>query len=139
MRWTEDDVKAFETRKGAATVRTHLIEPKAAQATKRGGRNGKYGNVKTEADGMTFDSKREARRWMTLRMEELAGTIQKLERQVVYPLVVNGLHICDYRADHVYERDGAVVVEDSKGYRTQEFKLKAKLMMACHGIAVVES
>lgn len=146
FRWTQEAIDAFEKRKtewqAKGTVRTHTIEKSPvsdAQAHKQGGRKpGKYGNVKTEAEGMKFDSKREAKRWMNLRLEETAGQIKKLQRQVVYPLVVNGMQICIYVADFVYERDG-LVVEDAKGYKTPEYRLKAKLMLACHGIEILET
>lgn len=139
FRWTEEELAEFEKRKQewkkGGTVREHTVDK---GAKKKLGRPSKYGNVKTEAQGIKFDSRREAKRWMDLRLEELAGAVQNLQRQIVYPLTVNGMHICDYRADFVYERSG-LVVEDAKGFKTPEFKLKAKLMLACHGITVFES
>lgn len=145
MRWTEDDVKDFQKRQEASgvriTVRTHLLDPaatRAAPANKRGGRS-KYGNVKVEAEGMKFDSRREKTRWMALRLEETTGAITNLQRQITYPLDVNGMKVCDYIADFVYERGGELVVEDAKGFRTAIYQLKAKLMLAVHGIKVFES
>ena len=142
MRWDEDSVEAHKKRMAAwsrdARVTTHLIEPKAVQ-NRKGGRPSKYGNVKDEADGFTFASKAERGRWMDLRLMEKAGEIKELKRQVKYPLEVNGLHICDYVADMVYEQNGLVVVEDVKGYITREFRIKKKLMLACHGIEIKES
>src|SRR4051794_11332320 len=88
----------------------------------------KYGNRKTPLDGHVFDSAREARRWSELRLLERAGLIRGLERQVSYPLVVNGVKVCEYRADFRYTEGGQVVVEDAKGYRTREFILKKKLV-----------
>jgi hypothetical protein len=95
--------------------------------------------VKAEADGQLFASKQERGRWMDLRLEEKAGAIKDLKRQVVYPIEVNGLKVCDYIADFQYERDGRMVTEDAKGYRTDIFKLKSKLMRAVHGIEVLET
>lgn len=145
-KWTPEAVANHEKNmaeyRALGKITTHTIEKKPlsdAQAHKRGGRKpGKYGNVKTEAEGMKFDSKREAKRWMNLRLEETAGQIKDLTRQVVYPLVVNGMQICIYVADFVYERNG-LVVEDAKGFKTPEYRLKAKLMLACHGITVLET
>ena len=147
MRWTDEDIKAFEERRkqwdATGTVRTHTvngIEDAKPSPRKSGrGRVSKYGNIRAEAAGMKFDSRREARRWMALRREERAGAIRNLKRQIVYPITVNGMHVCDYRADFVYERDGELVVEDSKGFRTDTYRLKAKLMLACHGLTVLES
>lgn len=101
-------------------------------------RCGKYGAVRTVSDGITFASKLEARRWNELRMLERAGAIAGLQRQIPFDLIVNGHHICTYRSDFVYviPTTGERVTEDAKGVLTPEFRLKAKLMEAIHGIVV---
>lgn len=143
FRWTPEAVEAFEKRKqqweSEGRVKTHRIEKEPHPASKRGGRVSKYGNIKVEADGQHFDSKAERGRWMDLRLLETAGEIKELQRQVTYPLGFNGVHICDYRADFVYLGKDGLIVEDTKGYRTREFMLKAKLMLACHGITIQET
>jgi hypothetical protein len=70
---------------------------------------------------------------------EQAGTIADLERQIRYVFEVNGVRVCAYIADFRYRFKGSVVVEDCKGFRTPEYKLKRKLMMACHGIDILET
>lgn len=100
----------------------------------------KYRNTPTVSDGLRFDSKREAKRWGELRLMERAGLIENLERQVRFPLKVNGVLVCTYVADFVY-REGATrarVVEDAKGFRTREYQIKRKLMKAVHGIEIAE-
>jgi hypothetical protein len=106
-------------------------------------RRAKYGNKKvTTPDGLTFDSQREHGEWVKLEALARKGVIQELQRQVPFDLVVNGIKVCRYVADFVWveEHDGQRwrVVADSKGVRTPVYALKAKLMQACHGIAVVE-
>jgi hypothetical protein len=98
----------------------------------------KYRNVKVDSPDGMFDSKREYERWCELRIEQRAGDISNLRRQVRYPLVVNGVRVAVYVADFVYERGGAVTVEDAKGVKTQTYKLKRKLMKAVHGIDIKE-
>jgi len=102
----------------------------------------KYNAQQTAVDGVNFASKKEARHWQTLRALEIAGQIRELRRQTVFPLDVNGVHIADYHADFSYEKAGALVVEDAKGMKKgtpyELFKLKARLMLACHGIEVKE-
>jgi hypothetical protein len=102
----------------------------------------KFGNVKTEIDGLKFDSKREAKRWQELRVLERAGRIEKLQRQVKYRLEVNGVLIATYTADFVYDElvkgDPKPVVEDVKGWPNDRWPMKKKLMLACHGIAIRE-
>ena len=97
----------------------------------------KYKNGKVVIDGITFDSGAEGERYKILKAKEKAGLIKNLELQVNYPLLVNGLKICDYRADFVYEVGGKKIVEDVKGQLHDVFKLKYKLMFACYGIIVL--
>lgn len=106
---------------------------------------GKYRNEKTVVDGMTFDSKREARRYVYLKGLEHLGAIRNLRRQVPYVLI-KGQKWADehkhrdtkYIADFVYELDGETVVEDVKGFRTDAYKLKRELMKDRYGIEVQE-
>lgn len=106
----------------------------------------KYHSTPVEVDGIRFDSKREANRWFELRMLERAGKIEKLKRQVKYLLIPSqyrdGKCIereCSYLADFVYVKDGHLVVEDCKGFRTPEYKLKRKLMLQLYDIRLVET
>lgn len=124
----------------------------------------KYGNRKTTIDGITFDSRKEARRYAELSLLERAGIIQKLRRQVKFELIPAQYEVferysgktgkrlkdgkrlvekaCTYIADFVYEeRIGDTwekVVEDAKGCRTKDYILKRKLMRYLLGIKVVE-
>lgn len=105
----------------------------------------KYHSKKTELDGITFDSRKEAQRYAELKLLERSGAIHNLQRQVRYELIPaqkkDGKTIeraCHYIADFVYEENGKTVVEDVKGYRTKEYVLKRKLMLQVHGIEVRE-
>ena len=104
-----------------------------------GGKQPKYRNEKAMVDGIVFASKREARRYQELRLEEKAGEIADLRLQVRYLLTINGVQICHYVADFVYQRDGQTVVEDAKGFRNRVYLLKRSLMLALHGINIVET
>lgn len=145
FRWTPEALAAFEKRKKewdtTGQVRTHTIarrgEALPGNANKKGGRK-KFGSIETEVDGFKFASKREAKRWGELRLMEKAGQIKKLARQVVYDLTVNGIKVCDYIADFVYEKP-ELTIEDCKGMRTPVYILKAKLMKAVHGIEILET
>ena len=97
-------------------------------------RASKYHAKKTVVEGIEFDSAREAKRYTRLRALEEEGKIQHLRLQVPFELLPS--FECDgvkyrgmkYVADFVYVRDGKVVVEDCKGFRTPEYKMKKKLM-----------
>lgn len=99
----------------------------------------KYRNTKTEIDGRVFDSKREANRYLDLREEQKAGLIRELKCQVEFELRVNGMVVCNYRADFSYIRDGKPVIEDVKGFRTKDYAIKRKLMKAIYSIEVLET
>jgi hypothetical protein len=107
----------------------------------------KYSAQKTNG----YDSKKEAKRAEVLKMLERAGEITNLREQVPYVLCpaqylkgFNGKEICarremKYIADFVYVRYGQEVVEDSKGFRTPEYKKKANLMRRIYGIEILET
>jgi hypothetical protein len=97
----------------------------------------KYRAIPTVTDGIRFASKREAARYSELRLLEKAGEIASLELQPVYPLTVNGKHVCKMIADFRYldgGKHGKLTVEDCKGFKTPVFRLKAKLFEAIYGI-----
>ena len=101
----------------------------------------KYNSIKTEVDGIVFASKKEAHRYWELQQLVKDGQIRDLQMQVKYSIDINGKHICNYYADFVYVdcRTETQVVEDTKGVRTTVFRLKAKLMKACHNIDILET
>jgi hypothetical protein len=71
------------------------------------------------------------------------GELRDIRLQVSYRLEFNGVLICRYHADFVYEERTkgawAEVVEDVKGFKTPAYKLKKKLMRACHNIEIRET
>ena len=96
-------------------------------------------------DGITFDSIHEARRFKELQLLERAGKIQGLRRQVKFQLIPSqkdstGKHIRPvfYVADFVYNDHRGTVVEDAKGFKTDLYKLKKKLMLYVHHIEITE-
>lgn len=109
----------------------------------RGG--SKYHAKKTVVDGVTFDSKREANRYLVLKGMEEDGTIKDLRRQVRYELVpafdVDGRHYRPvyYVADFVYVEDGKEICEDVKGMRTDVYRLKSKLFARRYGKVIRET
>ncbi|MCI6649336.1 MAG: DUF1064 domain-containing protein [Lachnospiraceae bacterium] len=118
----------------------------------------KYNAKKTVVDGIKFDSKKEAARYSQLKAMEQAGEISGLTRQKRYELTP-GYKEADYRdikgkchkgrvierpsyyvADFVYEDSkGQTIVEDCKGYRTDVYKLKRKMMLYRYGIRILET
>lgn len=105
----------------------------------------KYHAKKTVVDGIEFDSAKEAKRFTKLRALEKEGKIQGLRLQVPFELLPS--FECDgvryrgmkYVADFVYYLDGKQVVEDCKGFKTAEYKLKKKLMAYVNHVNIEES
>lgn len=120
----------------------------------------KYKAKRVTVDGITFDSKKEANEYSRLKLLEERGEIQDLQMQVKYVLIPAQYlptgevyrqgknkgkpkmklaeRECAYYADFVYQQDGKVIVEDTKGFRTADYKIKRKLMLYVHGIQIKE-
>ena len=118
--------------------------------------NNKYKAVKTTIDGITFDSKKEAKRYTELKLQKKSGMITHLELQPKYDIIINGAKICSYKADFSYftvredeketyrnakgewivptktlDKEGQIV-EDVKGFKSPIYRLKKKLVEACY-------
>ena len=108
----------------------------------------KYGNRRVVTEDGTFDSVKEHRRWMELKLLQRAGEIRELRRQVPFVIIPvqkdeKGKVIereTRYIADFVYRetKDNRLVVEDTKGMKTKEYILKRKLMLYRNGIRIRE-
>lgn len=114
----------------------------------------KMGNEKTQrvmpgGSVHTFDSQREARRYDELAILLAAGKIRDLRLQQAYTL--QGGYISSegemiraitYKADFAYQEpcgDGwRQVVEDAKGFRTDKYIMKRKMMQDRLGITIRE-
>lgn len=97
----------------------------------------KYGNRKIDADGYTFDSLAEHRRYQELKLLQAAGEISDLAVHPVYELqpkfrrdgkTERAITIVP---DFCYTEDGRTVVEDVKSpaTRTPAFEIKRKLFV----------
>lgn len=107
----------------------------------------KYHNVKCEWQGERFDSIKERDRWIILQEEQKKGLIRELKRQVVFELVpdqkIDGKLIerkIQYIADFTYKyrNSDELIVEDAKGIRTKEYRIKRKLMLWVWNVQIRE-
>ena len=119
----------------------------------------KYHNSAVIVDGVSFQSRKEARRWRELKLMESAGMIHGLTRQKKFVLIPaqrepdtvgkrGGKHKgkliereVAYYADYsYYDKEGNEIVEDVKSpaTRTKDYILKRKMMMYVHGIRIRE-
>jgi Protein of unknown function (DUF1064) len=115
---------------------------------------GKYGAIRTVTENGAYDSKHEARRVEVLFEMQAHGLIRNVEVHPTFDLCVNGVAVGKYEADARFTAiqeielitlggprtfaAGEKVVVDAKGCKTPVYKLKRKLMLAIHGIEIIE-
>lgn len=111
-----------------------------------GVKRAKYGNTKIVVDGITFDSKAEARYYKILKRKgisfmPLSGTYCAMQENVLLQdsFYCEGQKIAaiNYRADFVLYEDGKVKkVVDVKGYQDAISMLKMKMFASRYGFPV---
>ena len=130
-----------------AQYREMFPQPKQSKSK---GRGNKFKAMKVELDGMTFDSKKEHRRYIELKAMQQRSEIRDLKHHTKFELApktkIEGEKRAKpalrYFADFTYYRStGEFVVEDVKSVATKEstvYKMKRHMMLAIHGIEVRE-
>ena len=106
---------------------------------------GKYRNKVVVTPDGKFDSQKELKRWHELLLLQRGGVISDLKRQPSFSFIINDSVMkyasgrpLTYRADFSYQEGGKLVVEDVKGFKTKDYKIKWALMKYANGIEVVE-
>jgi hypothetical protein len=123
MNWTEDELRRYCAARGVPLPAG--MAPGADPAHGKQPGRSKYNNRRTELDGKTYDSAREAGRAAELKLLVAAGEIAAVLEQVNFRLPGGVV----YRADFVLLKwDGTFTVEDAKGVRTKEYSIKRRLM-----------
>lgn len=97
-------------------------------------RKNKFGAIKTKLDGIMFDSKLESKWYEYLKIRSIAGEISDLDVQKEFPIAIKDKHVCNYIADYFFfdKKLDKWVVGDAKGFITEVFKLKWKMMAAIY-------
>lgn len=103
----------------------------------------KYRNKKTLYNGITFDSTKEAKYCQSLDLLKSAKVtsdrVLRYERQIPYVFSVSGTLICTYKLDFkIYYADGRVEYVDVKGFKTDVYIIKKKMMKAFYNIEIKE-
>lgn len=101
----------------------------------------KYHSKITMVGDKKFHSHKEADRFVELTLMEKAKAIQDLKTQVSFPLIKKSSYGREikYIADFVYYENGVMVVEDTKGFRTDVYRLKKRMMAELYGIEIKET
>lgn len=144
---TEAAYKAHQQRIHKPAERAKLVEVLRDALWVRPTKRSKHGNVRLIVDGIRFDSKHEAQCWRDLRLRERAGEIRNLQRQVSFPMQVNGQKVHRVVLDFWWrEKDPVrglweIVVADAKSAHTASlpaWKRAKALFEAAYGISVQE-
>lgn len=106
----------------------------------------KYYNKKVEYDGIKFDSIKEKDYYIILQASLRCGLIKELKRQVPFELIptykMNGKTIrkMQYIADFTYvtTNDNKLHIVDTKGFKTDVYKLKKKLFEYKYNMEIEE-
>jgi len=105
----------------------------------------KYHNRKVFYQGHWFDSEKEKAWYIKFRLMEKAGEIHDLKTQYEFVLIETFVvgekryRKMSYIADFIYkDKEDKLHVVDAKGFRTEVYKLKKKLMAWKYGIEVEE-
>jgi hypothetical protein len=93
------------------------------------------GAKKTQVDGITFDSQKEARRYVELKMMREAGEIVHFHRQPIFDLPGGTTYRPDFQ---IFWKDGAVTYEDVKGFRTDAYIRAKKQVEALYPVEIIE-
>jgi hypothetical protein len=99
----------------------------------------KYGAIKCEEDGYTFDSLAERRRYRELKQLRDANMIVGIEVHPTFQLTgFSGIRFATYSADFAYIENGEYVVEDVKSKATagSNFRRNAMMIWDQYGIMV---
>jgi hypothetical protein len=89
----------------------------------------------TETDGIKFSSKKEAKRYNNLKMLKNIGEVIFFLRQVPFHLPGGVKYVCDFL---IFWTNGDITIEDVKGFKTESYKAKKKMVEALYPVEILE-
>ena len=95
----------------------------------------KFKAKRTNVDDIKFSSKKEANRYNTLKLLRKSGEILFFLRQVPFHLPGGVKYVCDFL---IFWVNGEVTIEDVKGFKTESYKAKKKMVEALYPIEISE-
>ncbi len=95
----------------------------------------KFKARRTNVDGIKFSSKKEANRYNILKLLQKSGDILFFLRQVPFHLPGGVKYVCDFL---IFWANGDVTIEDVKGFKTEIYKAKKKMVEALYPIEILE-
>lgn len=95
----------------------------------------KFHAKRTEVDDIKFSSKKEAKRYNILKSLQNVGEVLFFLRQVPFHLPGGVKYVCDFL---IFWANGNVTIEDVKGFKTESYKAKKKMVEAIYPIEILE-
>ena len=95
----------------------------------------KFKAVRSQIAGFKFASKKEAKRYMELKVLEQTGEVLFFLMQTPFHLPAGVKYICDFL---VFWKDESVTIEDVKGVKTPMYLTKKKMVEAIYPITSTE-
>lgn len=95
----------------------------------------KFHAKRTEVDNIKFSSKKEAKRYNILKLLQKSGDILFFLRQVPFHLPGGVKYVCDFL---IFWANGEVTIEDVKGFKTESYKAKKKMVEAIYPVEISE-
>jgi hypothetical protein len=97
------------------------------------GAGNKYGSTKHEYNGRVYHSIKEANYAAELDLLVRSGEVQDWTPQERIDLKANGRHICTYIPDFLVTlADGSQELHEVKGFATETYRLKRKILEATY-------
>lgn len=95
----------------------------------------KFHNVPTEADGITFHSKKEAQYYQSLLLARRSGDLLFFLRQLPFHLPGGVRYVVDFGE---FWKNGEVRFVDVKGFKTASYLTKKRLVEALYPVKIIE-
>ena len=95
----------------------------------------KYKSKPCDIDNIKFQSKKEASYYKSLKLATSSGELIFFIRQVPFHLPGGAKYLCDFVE---FWSDGEVRFVDVKGFRTETYKIKKRIVEAIYPIEIKE-
>ena len=95
----------------------------------------KYKNKRMTIDKIKFDSQKEGKRYSELKILRRTGEVSHFHRQVIFDLGEGIIYKLDFM---VFWTDGHISHEDVKGFKTDVYRIKKKLVEGQYPIKIEE-
>lgn len=95
----------------------------------------KFSAKPSTSDGIRFASKKEQKRYQELKVLQQHGELLFFLRQVPFHLPGGVKYLCDFMN---FWHDGSVTIEDVKGFKTDMYTAKKKIVESVYPIEIQE-